>query len=375
MAKPERHRVHRWQILIAGAGTLGENELYGRSIIADGRLESRYVGPHAMSLTFEDAGSDTNLFAYAFLCSGIGVRAIRSASYGTKILGIRKDLLAELPIPSVDPEVEARVAALVRRCASQREEYVRELQAARRVIEQLPAMREAHSMCAERHARTVVWSGDLPTLSAWNYASSGQALSHLARRWTARLRDVIEPNGLFYGARSSRIPCSPPFGCDFISQRDAFLIRPVPRRVFLRGVPDHMVFAPAGSILIAARGTLGEGEIFGRAVMVAGELCNVGLTEDLLRLRVRKEVAAVACAYLSTLVGLRLLRSTAVGTKILNLRFDLLQELPFPEINEEQASAVQAHIARSIEARSAAAHAEYQAVRIIEDEVLPAWLA
>src|SRR5262245_29391093 len=26
--RPEDHRVHRWQVLIAGAGTLGESELY-----------------------------------------------------------------------------------------------------------------------------------------------------------------------------------------------------------------------------------------------------------------------------------------------------------------------------------------------------------
>jgi hypothetical protein len=32
MARPERHRIRRWQVLIAGAGTLGDNELYGRSI-------------------------------------------------------------------------------------------------------------------------------------------------------------------------------------------------------------------------------------------------------------------------------------------------------------------------------------------------------
>src|SRR5262249_2471363 len=39
MANPEKHHVKRWQVLIAGAGTLGETELYGRSIIADARLE------------------------------------------------------------------------------------------------------------------------------------------------------------------------------------------------------------------------------------------------------------------------------------------------------------------------------------------------
>ncbi len=42
MTRPERHQVQRWQVLIAGAGTLGETELYGRSIIA-GRAAGREV--------------------------------------------------------------------------------------------------------------------------------------------------------------------------------------------------------------------------------------------------------------------------------------------------------------------------------------------
>ncbi len=73
-----------WQVLIAGAGTLGENELYGRPIIADGRLVDRFVGPDAMVLTFEDEGGSLNLYTYAFLCSAIGLKAIRSTVSGQR---------------------------------------------------------------------------------------------------------------------------------------------------------------------------------------------------------------------------------------------------------------------------------------------------
>jgi hypothetical protein len=119
MARPERHKVKLWQILIAGAGTLGETELYGRSVIADARLVDKYVGPHAMVLTFHDPGSDENLYAYAFLCTEVGVSVVRSASYGTKILGLRKDALAELRIPDPDPKIKKSVAELIRTTVSQ----------------------------------------------------------------------------------------------------------------------------------------------------------------------------------------------------------------------------------------------------------------
>lgn len=138
MAKPERHEIERYQVLLAGAGTLGENELYGRALIADQRLVGKYVGPDSMTLVFHEPGADFSLFAYAFLASPTGVSAIRSTSYGTKILRFRDDLLGSLPIPLADGPTIKRVASGVRRALEAREEYQRELHRARSVLEELP---------------------------------------------------------------------------------------------------------------------------------------------------------------------------------------------------------------------------------------------
>lgn len=135
-------------------------------------------------------------------------------------------------------------------------------------------MREAAAMCRERRARTVMWGGPMSTLGAWTYASPGESLQLLKQRWSSRLRDVLTKDGLFYGGRAARVACRPPHGLDFVSQRDAFLIRPLPRRVLLPGLPSNSAFAPSGSLVVAARGTLGDGEIFGRPILVAGALRN-----------------------------------------------------------------------------------------------------
>ena len=111
---PADHEIRRWQVLIAGAGTLAETELYGRSLIADGRLTGRYVGPHAMVLDFKDPGSDFALYTYALLLTRVGISLVRAASYGTKILGVRKDMLSDLPIPDPGPSVSSLIAAQVR---------------------------------------------------------------------------------------------------------------------------------------------------------------------------------------------------------------------------------------------------------------------
>jgi type I restriction enzyme S subunit len=374
MATPERHRIHRWQILIAAAGTLGETELFGRSIIADARLADKFVGPDALALTFPEPGSEDNLYTYAFFCTRFGMQAVRSSSYGTKILGVRKDILAELPIPIPDDSVKKQVADLIRTTVEERERYFSELHATRRFVEQLPDVVEARAMCEERRARCLVHEGSLRTLQAWSYASTGGALEFLQKRWAGRLGDVLEPQGVFNGPRFARIPCQSPYGVEFLSQRHVFLIRPVSRRIAHPGFSDRLFFVPEGSLLVGGHGTLGEGEIFGRVLYVHGKLARTAFTQDLLRVQPKPEFSGLVYAYLSTKVGFRMLRSTAAGTKLLSMRADLLRDLPFPNCDKVTSEKIALHLNAAMSAREAADQAESQAIRILEEEVLPAWL-
>jgi hypothetical protein len=95
----------------------------------------------------------------------------------------------------------------------------------------------------------------------------------------------------------------------------------------------------------------------------------------MLRVQPRSDYAPLAYAFLSTLVGRRLLRSTAVGTKILSMRPDLLRALPFPEVDAETAAQVKLHLLKAMRARDAAECAEAEAIRLVETEVIPAWLS
>jgi hypothetical protein len=375
MTRPERHEVKRWQVLISGAGTLGENELFGRAIIADARLDGRYVGPHAMVLTFIEPEADQSLFTYAFLLTRIGLRAIRATSYGTKILGLRKDLLQELPIPIAAADVRARVASLIRRSVAKRDAFLDELRSARKVIQNLPEMRQASDMCSERSRRALLWKGPLPTLCSWNFASTGDALAFLRRKWPGRLADVLTPNGVFNGPRFARVDCKAPHGIDFYSQRDAFLIRALPRRIARPEIPDRMLFVPRDAVLAGSHGQLTDGALFGKVELASFGAFRAGVTQDLLRLLFLAEQRATAFVYLSTLVGQRLLKSTAVGTSIPSMRLDLLGELPYPELAIKERSAVASHLCTAEQARIDSVTAESEAIRIVEDEVLPEWLA
>jgi type I restriction enzyme S subunit len=160
-----------------------------------------------------------------------------------------------------------------------------------------------------------------------------------------------------------------------MSQRDLFLVRPVPRRIVHPGFADRLLFAPVGSLLVGGHGTLGEGEIFGRTVRVTPSLSRAGLTQDLLRIQPKPEFSEIAYAFLSSDLGFRLLRTTAVGTKLLSMRPDLLLDLPFPDVPDDVAKSVRDAVSAAQSARAEADAAEAEAIRIVEEEVLPQWLA
>jgi hypothetical protein len=375
MAHPELHEIHRFDVLLAGAGTLGDNELYGHALIADGRLIGKYVGPDSMTLIFKEPGSDISLVAYAFLASEIGVRAIRATSYGTKILRFREDLLGTIPVPLPADKILKRVGSLVRACVEQRDVYAQEFQKAQNVISQLPEMREALAMCTSRRARAVMWHGPLTSLSAWNVASTGDALTFLSEVWQSRLSDALQEDGVFNGPRFSRIECDPPHGIDFMSQRDVFLMRPIPRRIVRPAIPDKLLFVPQDALLAGSHGQLSEGSLFGEIELASYAAYKCGVTQDILRLLPRTEHRAGMFTFLSTAVGQALFKSTAVGTSIPSVRLDLLLKLPYPDLCVDDRERVGDLLAKAERARIAAADAELEAIRIVQEEVLPAWLA
>jgi len=375
MPLPENHRIHRWQILIAGAGTLGETELYGRSILSDSRVQDKYVGPDAVALTFQDPGSDLNLYAFAFLSTKAGVKCIRSTSYGTKILRFRMDLLKNLPVPFKDDATTQRVAALIRDSVRYRELSATHILSARRPIELRPEVVDATAMCIDRRKHCLTWNGELRSLSAWNFASTGGALQYLSRNWSGQLADVVSPNNFFYGPRFARITCRAPFGIDFLSQRDVFLIRSVARRILHPACEDRLLFVPPHALLVAGQGQLQQGNLFGRVELGMNGARECAVSEAVFRILPGEESYEYLYAFLSTKLGAALIRSAAVGTSVPKINPDLLSRIPIPDVDGEVRSTIRSGIQAALAARKQADECESEAIRVIEEEVLPEWLA
>lgn len=372
--KPDSHCITKWQLLIAGAGTLGENELYGRCIVADERHSGKYVGPDAVVLTFSEPASLSNIVAYAFFLTKVGVDVLRSASYGTKVLRIRQDILASIPLPLLGNATATRIATHISQAVQNREKYAHAIAKARAHFETLPEFEAAKAMFRHRGPRCLIWDKPLHTLSAWNYASAGETLRYLQSVWSGRLADIVKPDGLFNGLRFARIPCKEPYGVNLFSQRDVFSMRPLPRRIVHPGFDDRLLTAAGDSILVGGHGQLNDGSLFGRAELAMCEAQGSAVTQDILRIRPIPSHLETLYAFLSTDIGTCLLRSTAVGTSVPSVHLGLLARLPIPDLSEEASQHVRSHIRTAVFARQTAAKAEREASRIFQDEVLPDWL-
>ena len=120
---------------------------------------------------------------------------------------------------------------------------------------------------------------------------------------------------------------------------------------------------------------MNEGSLFGRIELGSFAGSRSGVTEHILRILPKDGFRELAYAFLSTTVGQWLLKSTAYGTSIPSMRIDLLEQLPFPDPSIVPIEEVRRHVLRAEAARISAEQAESEAIRIVEQEVLPQWLA
>lgn len=90
------------EILIAGVGTLGENETFCRCIFANEELEGQLISGEFLRMNSNEKIPSGYLFS--FLSSPYGFRLIRSTHTGTKLCRPIRELLKEIPVPVINEE-------------------------------------------------------------------------------------------------------------------------------------------------------------------------------------------------------------------------------------------------------------------------------
>ena len=110
--------VEYGEVLIAGVGTLGENETFCRTIFANEDLKGQLVsGEFIRMKTTEEVPSG---YLFAWLNSDYGFRFLGNIQAGTKLCRPIPKLVLEIPVPIIDRDSMEEIDKLVREAHTKR---------------------------------------------------------------------------------------------------------------------------------------------------------------------------------------------------------------------------------------------------------------
>ncbi len=105
--------TEKGSILVAGVGTLGENEIFGRAKFVWGYLEGKLVAQHIIRFEPDEDVIDPG-YLFAVINSKLWFRIFRSSVCGTNLLGFIVPMLNQMPIPRFDKAIEDAIGQKVK---------------------------------------------------------------------------------------------------------------------------------------------------------------------------------------------------------------------------------------------------------------------
>jgi type I restriction enzyme S subunit len=259
-------------------------------------------------------------YLYAFLQSKFGESLVRGSVYGSAVKHIEPHHIAGLPVPRFDSAVEDRIHRLVEHSARLRATHQEQLVAATKDFFESNGLSDLNNLRWHQQERDLgfeVASVGSSSLRALNFAPRAQRLlNKLASASGRSLGEICEGGTLRTGARFKRIDSDPGHGVRLIGQRQSFWLRPEGRWINEAQAPDDIRLKDE-TILIAARGTLGENEVYSRSVFVTGSWLEHAYSQDYVRLLSGDPdvSGAYLFAFFRSEAAFRALRSFSVGGK------------------------------------------------------------
>lgn len=310
---------------------------------------------------------DTNERGYigAFLASQIAYHSVRQAISGGSIKHIEPRDVDALDIPWPSESTRRTIGKAYVRAAELRAESTVLIHQATDTVFQSAGIKDIDEGEWFGEGRELGFIGNVRprTLRAWNLSQKAQRVSRKIYESGANaLGTLVKPGTLRKGPGFKRIPVHEGHGVHLIGQRQLFRFRPRPKHIARRGVPES-AFCEPGTTLIAARGTFGEAETYGRAQYVSRLTSAWLFSNDILRIVPSdKLMSGWLYAFMRSRAAFRLVRATATGSKQQDLHPDALAEIPVPRGTKAAIQRVNELIQRAFELRDEAYQLESNAL-------------
>ncbi|MFJ5591022.1 restriction endonuclease subunit S [Streptomyces noursei] len=274
-------------------------------------------------------------YLYAFLLSKFGEVLVRGSVYGSAVKHIEAHHIAELPVPRFEARLEERIHKLIGKSAELRAQCQKDLVAATKDFFDSNGLSELNEIGwhqQERDLGFAVESVGSTSLRALNFAPRAQKLlEQLGSVPGSTLGAICSGGTLNTGARFKRIDSDSEHGVRLIGQRQSFWLRPEGRWINEAQAPDDIRLRDE-TILVAARGTLGENEVYSRSIFVTGSWLQHAYSQDYVRVVSgdSEVTGAYLFAFFRSEAVFRALRSMSVGGKQQEYHPSFLRNLPVP---------------------------------------------
>jgi len=290
-------------------------------------------------------------YLYAFLSSRYGVPLVISGTYGAIIQHIEPEHITDLPVPRLGKVLETEVDELVCSAAADIAESNRFSSEATRKLFAAIGREELRDDLWHTDRRAIGWrqtSVSTESFRAWNYdPRAAEIKRELEAAPHSQLGSLCDPSQFKGKIIFTRIDADREYGYMLLGQRSAFHVRPDGRWISRKSVAGLGLVVPKGTTLIPSHGTLGEFELYCRALIVTRRTSQYAYSGDFFRCVPKHEAIdpGYLFAFLRSRTAFRMLRSLSIGGKQQEQHPSMMYRLPIPRLPREQ----EAEIAQMID--------------------------
>ncbi|QEF98883.1 hypothetical protein Mal15_29410 [Stieleria maiorica] len=325
------------------------------------------IGSHDLIRVIAD-NSEYRGYLGAFLASRLGWYSVRQSISGGSVKHIEPPDVDRLQIPWPATSVRQEISKAYLQAAELRAQSTSLIHQATNAVFASVGLRDLDEGNWFGQGRELGFVGNVRqrTLRAWNLSEKARSVAaNINSCGASPLLSLVSRGTLRKGPGFKRIPVDEGFGVHLIGQRQLFRFRPRPKHIAKRGVPDSAFCSP-GTTLIAARGTFGEAETFGRAQYVSDLTSDWLFSNDILRVVPKDEsLCGWLYAFMRSRSAFRLIRSVATGSKQQDLHPEGLAEIPVPKGSKSDMEQVNDLITQAFALRDAAYRKETDALESV----------
>lgn len=312
-------------------------------------------------------------YLYAYLSSRFGKTLVTSGTYGAIIQHIEPEHIADLQVPRFGKEFEERIHGLVSEGAERVSAFQRGIREATKRFFESVGLNDISSI--EWHANGPDLGFEAPasqkTLRGMNFNPRFFALQRQIQAGPhAKLGDLTQPGTLRRGDRFKRVEAEEGHAYKLVGQKDLFQLEPEGRWI-AKVFTAESVLASPGTIMSAARGTLGEYEVYCRSEMIWSKGAEFAYSEDILRIVADSSKMPYGClfAFMRSETAFRMLRSISSGSKLQDNHYEILPELPIPLPDRRTQEEVHKLMTDAYENRWRGVALENQARQLVEEAI------